>query len=382
MRHKVAIDMRYVENINSGLSRFSINIFNNLIENSINDNIDFFILLPPKIFIKDINNLFYKNISNVEFIYSKYKRGLRWKIPFVIFDLSLYFKLKNKNIDIFISPYIDPPFLPGIKVISTIHDLIFLRVDNYFNNFALIKRFFSEIRILLTLAYSNHVITVSNTTKNNLINRYKYLPFFKKKLNKVTVIYNGISKFNKITKYQRFNKINFSQEYFLYVGDRRNHKNIFYTIDLIKNYNYKYNRNFYLVIAGSNDYKNFKLTKYIRSNTFVKEIINPSDQLLDYLYMKSISLILLSLDEGFGIPVIEAAYRSKKIILSDISVFKEIAPEGALLLDLKKGSNHLELLNQYLNKTVYFDSQTMLRKWSWNKSSLKLKGLLLSKLLD
>ena len=80
-----------------------------------------------------------------------------------------------------------------------------------------------------------------------------------------------------------------------------NHKNIFYTIDLIKKYNKVYKKKYDLVIAGSNSYKNYRLTKYISSNSFVKQIINPSDQLLDYLYIKSASLILLSLDEGFGI---------------------------------------------------------------------------------
>ena len=49
MRYKVAIDMRYVENINSGLSRFSINIFKNLIENSIEDNIDFLFCSPKSL---------------------------------------------------------------------------------------------------------------------------------------------------------------------------------------------------------------------------------------------------------------------------------------------------------------------------------------------
>ena len=380
MRYNIAIDMRYVENINSGLSRFSINIFNNLIENTIEDNIDFLILLPPKIVVKN-HNFFDKKHSNIKIIYSKKKRGLRWKIPFIILDFTLYFKLKINNVQIFISPYIDPPFLPGIKVISTIHDLIFLNVNNYFNNFKFIKRFFSEIRIILTLAYSNNVLTVSNTTKNLLINRYKYLPFFKEKLNNITVLYNGITSCH-VSKEYKLNKLNFKEEYFLYVGDRRNHKNIYYTIDLIKKYNDKYKKSYNLVIAGSNNYKNYRLEKYIRLNPLVKQIINPSDQLLDYLYEKCISLILLSFDEGFGIPVIEAGSRSKKTILSNIPVFKEIAPKCSLLLDLKEESNHLELLHDYLNKPIYFDPESILKKWSWKKSSIKLKKLLLKELID
>jgi len=43
MKYIVALDMRYVENLFSGLSRFSINIFNYLIKNSINDDLYFIV---------------------------------------------------------------------------------------------------------------------------------------------------------------------------------------------------------------------------------------------------------------------------------------------------------------------------------------------------
>ena len=92
------------------------------------------------------------------------------------------------------------------------------------------------------------------------------------------------------------------------------------------------------------------------------------------------SLILLSFDEGFGIPVIEAAARSKKIILSNIPVFREIAPPNTLMLDLNRNINHIELVHAYLNKKLKFDSQTILKKWTWRESALKLKKLLLNQL--
>ena len=82
------------------------------------------------------------------------------------------------------------------------------------------------------------------------------------------------------------------------------------------------------------------------------------------------------------VSVIEAASRSKKIILINIDVFNEIAPKDALLLDLNKESNHIDLLHDYLNKPIKFDSEFIFKKWSWNESSLKLKKLLLKKLPD
>ena len=381
MKYNVAIDLRYVENVNSGLSRFSINIFQNLLNLNDDEDINYFILLPPKSIVNDSEVLWEFNSSNNIKIYSTRKRGLKWKIPFFLIDISLYKKLRNANIDFFISPYIDPPLLPGIKVISTIHDLIFLRVNNYFNYFRFVKRIISEFRILLTIISSYHLLTVSYTSKNILINRYKNLPFLKQKLNDITVIYNGITKFESKDGDYNYKKIFSKKDFFLYVGDRRNHKNLFYTIELIKKYNAFYKKDYELIIAGSKNYKNKKLTDYIFSNSFVKEIINPNDELLDYLYRECMSLILLSFDEGFGIPVIEAAARSKKLILSNIPIFREIAPPNSLMLDLKRNINHIELVHAYLNKKLKFDSQTILKKWTWRESALKLKKLLLNQFL-
>ncbi|EEE40979.1 glycosyltransferase family 4 protein [Prochlorococcus marinus] len=380
MKYNIAIDLRYVENKNSGLSRFSINIFNHFLDLTAQEDIHYIILLPPKSLIKDDEILWEFKSSKIIKIYSKRKRGFKWKLPFFLIDISLYKKLKNANIDFFISPYIDPPLLPGIKVISTIHDLIFIRVNDYFNYFRFIKKIISEFRILLTILSSYHLLTVSNTSKNILINRYKYLPFFKKKLNDITVIYNGITKFEKKDQNYNYKKRVSKKDYFLYVGDRRNHKNLFYTIELIKKYNNLYKNDYELIIAGSNNYKNKKLTNYILAHSFVKEIINPNDELLDYLYRGCKSLILLSFDEGFGIPVIEAAARSKKIILSNIPVFREIAPPNTLMLDLKIKNDHIELVHEYLNKKLKFDSQNILKKWTWRESALKLKKLLLNQL--
>ena len=381
MKYKLAIDMRYVENPYSGLSRFSTNIFYNLIKNSENEEFQFLVLMPPEKVVK--NNDLFKDLNSkkIKKIYSKHKRGIKWKVPFFIIDLPLYFKLLREEVDIFLSPYIDPPLLPGIKVICTIHDLIFIKVDNYFNNFRIIKKFFSELRIILTLLYSSGILTVSQTTKNLLIGRYKYIPFLKNKLLKTVIIYNGITKFKSSSLNNKNEYQSIKKEYFLYVGDRRNHKNLIYTINLLKVFKERYKKDFMFVIAGSNSYKNYNLEKVIKSNSFVKEVINPIDSSLDYLYRNCICLILLSREEGFGIPIIEAASRSKKVVANDIEIFREIAPSSSLLLDLKQEKQNVKLLHDYLNKEIYVNSQFIFKKWSWDKSSLILKEFLLSQLL-
>ena len=87
-----------------------------------------------------------------------------------------------------------------------------------------------------------------------------------------------------IKEYSSLNDIEFDAEYILYVGDRRNHKNLIYTNQLLKSFKELYKKEFLFIIAGSNSYKNCNLQKIIESNNFVKEIICPNDEYLDYLY--------------------------------------------------------------------------------------------------
>ena len=46
-------------------------------------------------------------------------------------NISDKIKSSAEKVDIFLSPYIDPPLLPGIKVICTIHDLIFINLIKF-----------------------------------------------------------------------------------------------------------------------------------------------------------------------------------------------------------------------------------------------------------
>ena len=82
MKYNIAIDLRYVENVNSGLSRFSINIFQNLLDLTTSEDVNYNILLPPKSIVKDSEILWEFNSSNIEKNLFKKKRGLKWKIPF------------------------------------------------------------------------------------------------------------------------------------------------------------------------------------------------------------------------------------------------------------------------------------------------------------
>lgn len=60
----------------------------------------------------------------------------------------------------------------------------------------------------------------------------------------------------------------------------------------------------------------------------------PSDGEISALYQGATGLIFLSIGEGFGLPLVEAAHYGTPILCSDIPVFREIAGEFATYLKL------------------------------------------------
>lgn len=54
-----------------------------------------------------------------------------------------------------------------------------------------------------------------------------------------------------------------------------------------------------------------------------------SDELLQYLYKSSTALIYASLNEGFGLPLIEAAHYGLPIIARDKPIYHEVVGESA-----------------------------------------------------
>ena len=376
---KIAIDLRYAENINSGLTRFSKNIFLNLIKEKSLKNHRFLIILPPKKSAKHLTE--FTNLKNNNLVFYNWatRRNWRWKLGLYYIDIPLYFLLMKQRVHVYITPFMDCPILPNIKIISTIHDLTFLKVKGFFKNFDFLKKIFGELRIISTILLSNYIITVSESTKEELKKRFKYFPNFQyKKILDILIVNNGITDF-KIEKGDfDFLSKDLPNYFFLYVGDRRPHKNLEYLIDITKSLRNKLSKNINLIIAGSNSYKNESLQKIINANRdFIIEYINPRDKELYSLYKNCKCFFLLSKSEGFGIPVIEAGVEKCKIVINSIPALKEIAPKNSLIINCESIYEDSIKIIDYLGNANRPDPKTIINRFRWQKSAKILSEFLL-----
>jgi glycosyltransferase involved in cell wall biosynthesis len=90
----------------------------------------------------------------------------------------------------------------------------------------------------------------------------------------------------------------------------------------------------------------------------------------------SVALVSASLDEGFGIPLVEAMARGIPIAVSDIPIFREIGAEAAQFFEAKSPTGFVSAIKTLENPQLWKErslvSFEQARKFSWERSALAL----------
>lgn len=106
-----------------------------------------------------------------------------------------------------------------------------------------------------------------------------------------------------------------------------------------------------------------------------------SDEYLAQVYRSSTALVAASINEGFGLSLIEAAHHDISLIARDIPVFREVAGEHASYFQGDEGNQLGEHLAQWLS-TYHAGNHPRVQglKWNtWQQSAEQLKHELLGK---
>jgi alpha-1,2-rhamnosyltransferase len=95
-----------------------------------------------------------------------------------------------------------------------------------------------------------------------------------------------------------------------------------------------------LCIVGRIGWLCTKLLKRIRSHPqYMNRLFmfnDVSDTELDYCYSHAKALVLPSLAEGFGLPLVEALYHGQLVLASDIPIFREVGKDFCAYFDISK----------------------------------------------
>ncbi len=269
------------------------------------------------------NNLFRKKLSiNPEKIATTNRGGIVterfFRIPLQtnkkgVFHSS-YFRMPHKN--------------THINTVSTVHDFIHEKYHSYLRT---ILHNYAKKRAILE---SDIIITVSNNTRNDLLN---YFPNINE--NKVVVIHNGVSELFKVLPDVRNE---YSVDYVLYVGSRDHYKNFNFLVEVLSK-----RKDLELVVVG----KPFSTSelKLINAKLHgkVKLYTGIETNQLNELYNNAFCLFYPSSYEGFGIPLVEAMKAGCPFIALKGSSITEVAGNAGILLEslsIEEALNALQII--------------------------------------
>ncbi len=227
----------------------------------------------------------------------------------------------REHVDLVHVPYFNVPLLYTGKMIETVHDLIILHVDT--GRATTLPFFLYKIRRLgyilalrIGLKRASHVLTVSETTKQEIIDHMHIAP------SKITVTHEGV------TRQPDTGSSLFSFPYFLYVGNAYPHKNIDILLAGYKAFlGAETGKQYKLVCVGKEDFFYRQAKKQADRLGLEKHVIffgGASENELASLYQHAAALVLPSLMEGFGLPAVEALAYGTPVVCSDIPVFHEL----------------------------------------------------------
>lgn len=275
----------------------------------------------------------------------------------------------------------------GINIFFIIYDLIPIRYPEWFegtnewfegNNYLSLFNYWFENIIKI----SNGIICISNTVKCDVeswikenkirINTFPKLDFFHLGSDIESSLpskgYENDS--SSLLKYIQ-NEISF-----LVVGTIEPRKGHQIILDVFESLWAK-SININLFFVGKQGWKVDSLINNIiynkQHNNKLFWLNNISDEYLEKVYENSTALLLLSKEEGFGLPLIEAANKKLPLILSNIKVFNEICGKNAYYIDIENDNLEKKLIEwiDLYRKDLHPKSENI-NVLTWNESTIQL----------
>lgn len=253
--------------------------------------------------------------------------------------LLLHQIVHREKIDLFHSPFISAPLLANCKILVTVHDLIPLKFAKTFghnrNTSQLLRKWMFRVVLSVVTKRADAIITVSWSSKRAL---QKLDPTLGRK---TKVIYEGAETiFRAVPSDQGVSqtraRFGLKDNCILYVGMIRPHKNLVRLFQAIGRLVHDMNQSCHLIIGGGKEgdllfLRNF--AKELGISESVSFVQNLDDTDLVKLMRAADVFVFPSLEEGFGLPPLEAMACGVPVVASNVSSLPEVLGDAALLVN-------------------------------------------------
>jgi glycosyltransferase involved in cell wall biosynthesis len=240
--------------------------------------------------------------------------------------------LRRERIDLFHTPYFVAPLLAPCPLVVTVHDLIFDRYPQYMPSAW--SRPYYRLLMAASLRRAKKVIAVSQATAADLA-RYYGTP-----ASKTIVILEGSEPGLGVTVdrgriealRQRYN---LARPFLLSVGVRRPHKNLARLVQAFALLAHDVEHD--LVFAGPVDERFPDTARRAALDAGLDGRVRflgwVSEEDLAALYALADLVVVPSLVEGFGLPVLEAMASGTAVVAANVSSLPEVAGQAGVLVD-------------------------------------------------
>ncbi|SRR6056297_2358066 len=370
---RIGIDARMYGPLGKGLGRYIQEIVDNIIKiDSENEYVIFLCRENFDEFVSD-NPRVKKVLADVRWYTLKEQ-------------ILMPFYLIKERLDLVHFPHFNVPVLTFNKFVVTIHDLILTkfpttRATTLNSFFYRLKNWAYKLIIWLATKRSEYIITVSEFTKKDIVEKFKIEP------EKILVTYEGVANLAKgrdslfvakMDDKKTLLSYNIEEKFLLYVGNAYPHKNLEGLLeafkDLIKQF-----PDLNLVLVGKEDFFYEKTKKKARDlGLWEKEkqnnpVIFPGyvpDEKLEILYARAFCYVFPSFYEGFGLPPLEAMAKNCPVISSNQSSMPEVLGDAALYFNPYKKREIINIIKKILNNPqirleLKEKGRKQARKYNW-----------------
>lgn len=299
---------------------------------------------------EEITSQLGKNFKNISFWPARGFFQFRLPMEFILNKFDLFLALNQAL-----------PWFHPFKSIVFVHDLAFERFQKCYPE----SYIYLDLKTKYAARNCDRIIVPSKAVLDDLVSLYRI------KEEKIKVIYEGVNKLPEIPT-DKFKKY---QPYFLYFGALKRIKNLPRLLQAFAMFKKDDNRNFKLILAGTNYWLDPDIKRMIKKTEIEKSVVNlghVKDQELFSLYSNAFAFVSPSLYEGFGLTAMEAMACSCPVIAGNIGAGLEIVGQAGLLVDPQKIEAIYEVMLKIVKQTNLRDElilkgKEQVKQFSWSK---------------
>jgi glycosyltransferase involved in cell wall biosynthesis len=273
----------------------------------------------------------FNNNLGAKLFSTHYNRKYRWNRRY-----SAYY-LRRNNFDVFHPTFYDDYFLPYLKkpLVLTVHDMIHELHTELFDNTA--HEIIRQKKALIDKA--DAIISISAHTKSDIVKLYPHVAA------KISVVHHGF-----VLNNSTHNPIpDLPHDYILFVGDRWHYKNFSLFVTAISGL-LRSNKSLKLICTGGGAFtpaeNELLASLHIQDQCMQMGV---TDAGLAQLYRQAKVFVFPSLQEGFGLPLLEAFANHCPVVCSNITSLPEVAGDAAIYFNPTEPDSIVQAVTQVLH---------------------------------